>query len=238
MKVFGHRGYSAKFPENSILAFMKAFEFGADGVELDVREVKDGKVVVFHDEDLKRIFGDDRKVEDIRMEDLEKMSYSGQKTPKLEEVLKIIPAGKWVIVEIKERRAAEDAIDIVKRQNLEDRVIFSSFDHDLIEDLMKKHPDLKFAYLIGERHADEDPKRLIERFLRTKPHSVHIPLDAFKMFPEMVRSMVKVLRENGIEIFVWNINDVRSYEEIKDLIDAVITDEVEDFVSARDENKS
>ena len=50
MKVLGHRGYSGEYPENTMLAFQKAFETGCDGVELDVQLSKDGIPVIMHDE--------------------------------------------------------------------------------------------------------------------------------------------------------------------------------------------
>ena len=49
MKNFAHRGFSGKYPENTMLAFKKALEAGADGIELDVQMTKDGQVVVIHD---------------------------------------------------------------------------------------------------------------------------------------------------------------------------------------------
>lgn len=49
-KNFAHRGFSGKYPENTMLAFEKAVEIGADGVELDVQLKKDGEVVIIHDE--------------------------------------------------------------------------------------------------------------------------------------------------------------------------------------------
>ena len=53
-KLLGHRGFSGNYPENTMLAFQKAIEAGADGVELDVQFSKDGKLVVIHDETLDR----------------------------------------------------------------------------------------------------------------------------------------------------------------------------------------
>ena len=53
-EVICHRGYSSRYPENTILAFQKAVESGADGVELDVHLTRDGEVVVIHDERVDR----------------------------------------------------------------------------------------------------------------------------------------------------------------------------------------
>ena len=49
-KNFAHRGYSGKYPENTLLAFEKALEAGCDGIELDVHLSSDGEVVIIHDE--------------------------------------------------------------------------------------------------------------------------------------------------------------------------------------------
>ena len=53
-EVICHRGYSSRYPENTILAFQKAVESGADGVELDVHLTREGEVVVIHDERVDR----------------------------------------------------------------------------------------------------------------------------------------------------------------------------------------
>ena len=54
MKVFAHRGYSGEYPENTMLAFHKAVEAGADGIELDVHLTRDGELIVFHDDSVER----------------------------------------------------------------------------------------------------------------------------------------------------------------------------------------
>ena len=56
---FAHRGFSGQFPENTMLAFEKAVEAGADGIELDVQFSKDGELVIMHDETLNRTAGVD-----------------------------------------------------------------------------------------------------------------------------------------------------------------------------------
>lgn len=50
MLLFGHRGYSDQYPENTMLAFEKAIESGFDGIETDVHKTKDGVLVLCHDE--------------------------------------------------------------------------------------------------------------------------------------------------------------------------------------------
>ena len=55
MKKLAHRGYSAYYPENTMIAFKKAYERGFDGVETDVHMTKDGQLVLIHDEKIVKI---------------------------------------------------------------------------------------------------------------------------------------------------------------------------------------
>jgi len=231
MMIFAHRGYSARFPENSLLAFRKAFEAGADGIELDVRLTKDGKLIVFHDEDMKRIFGVDRKGRDMSFEEIESLRFSGERVPTLEEVLEIVPQDRWVIVEVKEFDAGEAATQLVIEKGLKGRAIISSFDHDLVRELKYHHPSMNFAFLIGEEHRDLDFQEMVSYIIKTRPHSVHVPKDAFDLLPDLSRQFVLMMKENAIDIFLWNTNDLEFVKKNAQLFDAVIVDEVEKFVS-------
>ena len=63
---FAHRGYSGKYPENTMLAFRKAVEAGADGIELDVQLTRDGEPVIIHDELVDRTTDGTGRVKDFR----------------------------------------------------------------------------------------------------------------------------------------------------------------------------
>ena len=69
--VFGHRGFSQDYPENTMISFSKAAENPlVDAVELDVHLCKTGEVVISHDFSLKRTAGIDREIEDLTLEEL------------------------------------------------------------------------------------------------------------------------------------------------------------------------
>ena len=70
MKVYAHRGYSGKYPENTMLSFQKAAETGCDGIELDVQTTKDGVLVVIHDEAIDRTTDGTGLVKDYTYEEL------------------------------------------------------------------------------------------------------------------------------------------------------------------------
>ena len=73
MQNFAHRGFSGKYPENTMLAFRKALEAGADGIELDVQLTKDGEPVVIHDEKTDRTTNGTGFVCDYTLEELKKV---------------------------------------------------------------------------------------------------------------------------------------------------------------------
>ena len=75
-KIFAHRGFSGKYPENTMLAFEKAVEIGVDGIELDVHLTKDNVLVIIHDEDIKRTCNGEGLVRDMTYEQLKKFDAS------------------------------------------------------------------------------------------------------------------------------------------------------------------
>lgn len=103
--LYAHRGYhniSLGIPENSIAAFRRAKAFGY-GVELDIQLTKDRKIVVFHDETLKRMCGIERNVRDCTYEQLQKYSLlkTGEHIPLFEDVLEMLGSDTPVLCELK-----------------------------------------------------------------------------------------------------------------------------------------
>ena len=93
-KVWAHRGASGYAPENTLDAFRKAVEMGADGIELDVQMTKDGELVVIHDEAIDRVSNGKGWVKDYTYEELKKfnfnkthLEYTKEEIPTLEQLL-------------------------------------------------------------------------------------------------------------------------------------------------------
>lgn len=104
-KNIAHRGLFEKdqsVPENSLPAFSRAVEAGY-GVELDVQLSRDGKVVVFHDDDLTRVCGDSRRVDEVDYSELKTLRLCGSEEtiPLFDEVLATIAGKTPIIVELK-----------------------------------------------------------------------------------------------------------------------------------------
>ena len=95
---YAHRGYSCRYPENTMLAFKQAIKAGASGIELDVHKTKDNKLVVIHDEKIDRTYFGNGYVKDYTLAKLSKLKnrdllHTCNKyvyIPELEEVLNLI----------------------------------------------------------------------------------------------------------------------------------------------------
>lgn len=143
IKAIAHRGFSSRYPENTMLAFERALSLGADGVEFDVQLSKDGTPVVFHDENLFRITGTDAFIKECSLEELKQFDISyrfkgecpAQRIPTLEEYFALVRDRDFFSnIELKTAIFEYDGIeqiviDLVLKYGLSDRVILSSFNH-------------------------------------------------------------------------------------------------------------
>lgn len=161
MKNFDHRGFSGKYPENTMLAFKKAVEAGADGIELDVQLTKDGEVVIIHDEKVDRTTNGAGNVRDFTLAELRKLDasyiYTGKMdvnpVPTFEEYCEWVKDLPIVTnIELKTGVYPYPGIEakvwkILQKYNLQDKVIISSFNHYSILQMRKLAPQLQYGLL-------------------------------------------------------------------------------------------
>ena len=153
MEIVAHRGASFDAPENTVAAIKLAWEQKADAAEFDVFLSKDGKIVVIHDANTKRICGVDRKVVDQTLEELRKLDvgkwkdakFAGEKMPTLEEMLATVPAGKRVFIEVKCGPEIVPELDrVLKASELKpEQTPVISFNADVVAAVKKARPDLQ-----------------------------------------------------------------------------------------------
>lgn len=167
-KVVAHRGFSSRYPENSLLAFEKALELGADGAEFDVQLTADGVPVVFHDESLVRITGEDVLVCELTLEELKSYDISYrfkgeclvQRIPTLAEYFALVKDRDFLnVIELKTAIFEYDGIeqktlDLIQAYGLADRVIVSSFNHYSLLRMQKLAPTLPYGILYECRIAE------------------------------------------------------------------------------------
>ncbi len=193
--ILGHRGFSKKYPENTILSFSKAIEAGADGIELDVRLTKDNVPVVFHDEDLSRLFGIKKKIRDMNLRDLKKLRFPmNQEIPTFKEVLERIPRDIFINVEIKDVEATEKIIELLSNRKKSNTLI-SSFHLEALK-IVDEISDFRYALL------EEKPD---EKVYKLDFYSINLAIDFFKEYKN-------VLDEIDKNIVFWSFDDEKFYK--------------------------
>ena len=125
--VIAHRGASGQYPENTLLAFAKAREQGADALELDVRVTADGVPIVLHDPTLERTTNGVGMAARLSWTEVRRVDAGrGERIPTLAEVLAGFPTTP-LLVEIKEPEAGPAALDVLRRHRAADRVLLGAF---------------------------------------------------------------------------------------------------------------
>jgi glycerophosphoryl diester phosphodiesterase len=164
--LFGHRGYSALAPENTLAAFSLLLEHGIPGVELDVRLSRDGKVVVIHDENTKRVTGLDAEVQDCRASKLKRLdagswfseAFRNEGIPLLDEVFELAGDRLYYDIELKWGQRQSGGLEqaVVKRirsHGLADRCLISSFNPFCIRRVQAIAPEIPTAHIYA-RHTE------------------------------------------------------------------------------------
>lgn len=161
--VEGHRGYAAKYPENTMISFRAAMELGVDAVEFDVWLSKEKTPVIIHDGNCKRTCGVDVHVNDMTVEEMKKLSahyadkfgdqYADQNVciPTLEELLQLraqLRPDMMLGVEIKEytEECVDRTVELLKKYDVFDKCFFYAFDAKVIKYLATRYDARTMGY--------------------------------------------------------------------------------------------
>lgn len=225
--IWAHRGASAYAPENTIPAFQQAIDMGADGIEFDVQRSADGQLVVIHDETVNRTSNGVGKVVDLTLEELRRCNFSNGfvgtrhvQIPTLREVLELLePTGVTVNIELKNSvefypGIENEVVALVQDAGLQDRVIYSSFNHFSLANLRGVVP----AERLGLLYSDGlyDPWKYALQFgagaLHPHFHALRQP------------NYMWLCHEAGIKANTWTVNDDNEIKHLVSLgVDAIIT---------------
>jgi len=232
--LIGHRGYPAKFPENTLAAFEGAVQAGCDMIELDVTLSRDRKVVVIHDDTLDRTTNGKGPVLERTLEEIKRLDagswfaprFSAERIPELSEVMELTAGRCMLNIEIKQSAFEAgypiDAIEhqvvtLVRAGGAMGRVIISSFDKRILERIAAMDAPPAIAY-ISDHGVD---KRALDMLLAMKAFSWH---PSFKV---LTRDQVDMLHTAGLKVFPWTINTRAEAEKVLALgVDGLICNEL------------
>lgn len=150
-----HRGFSALYPENTMLSFIKAKEEGfCDGIELDVQLTKDMVPVIIHDEKVNRTTNKVGFVKDFTYEEIRLLNAGmNEKIPSLEEYIEFAKANDvYTNIELKNNQFAyedleEITLNLLSKYNFNKDVIISSFNHESMQKIKSLDKNIKTGLL-------------------------------------------------------------------------------------------
>lgn len=149
--IIAHRGASAYEIENTLKAFTKAIELGADMIEFDIRKTKDNVMVCHHDETERVSNKYLKELEYKEINDIYKAS--GFRIPTFEEVL-ILAKGKINLdIELKEVGYEKEVIDLALKYFKEEHFVITSFNDISVKTIKEKYPKIKVGLLLGKKEA-------------------------------------------------------------------------------------
>ncbi|MCL2299246.1 MAG: hypothetical protein FWC27_03755 [Firmicutes bacterium] len=231
--VIAHRGANAYAPENTLPAFRKAAELGADGAENDILLTKDGVVVISHDDTIDRCSDGTGRVDELTFAQLREYDFgswfspefAGTQIPTLDEFLDVVAGMEFILIELKtnDRDIAAQAVAAVSARGLLGKTVFQSFDMDAIRACKAADPAAKIALLYGSGDYD--------RQIRTDPAAFIAAhrLDALHPQYNVVTSkLVRACEKAGVPVRAWTVNERnRISAVIGQGVRGIISDEIE-----------
>jgi glycerophosphoryl diester phosphodiesterase len=220
--IVAHRGASYDAPENTMAATMLGWKQGADAVETDIYLGKDGRIIVHHDKTAKRTAGRDVPVAELTLAEARTLDagswknpkFAGEKIPLLEEQIASIPKGKRMLVEIKVGpEIVPELARVLKEQKADEKnITIISFNFDALVAVRKQLPHLPTLWLVSHPAPDakkapaKQPPSVDEMIARAKAEKF-TGLDLQHTWP-LTPADVKKIKDAGLELHVWTVNDV------------------------------
>jgi glycerophosphoryl diester phosphodiesterase len=231
-EIVAHRGVPDIFPENTIPAFERAIELGADAVELDVRLSADNVPMVFHYFYLDKITSVSGTVFDYTFEQLRNVHVPAKnridkyQIPTLMEVLEIIGGKIDLEIEIKgpEPESSKIIASVISQyKKLWNTIEVTSYEPLLLREFQKECPniptDLLFPRSEDWMKLDVVTYLAIQRSKLAQARAVHLHPT------QLSHEVVGKIRKNGIEVHVWDVNDEQALKTVTELeIQKICTD--------------
>jgi glycerophosphoryl diester phosphodiesterase len=214
----GHRGTRTDFDENSLIAFEKAVEAGANYIEFDVRKSKDDEIIVHHDSTINRTTNGSGKLKKMSLSEIKsyKLKINEGQILLLSEVLDAFKAKIKFMIELKEEKLASRVIEFIKNRDLLKDCVFSGRNFNELRNIKAISPKSKTCYNITKGKGLSLSKFLV---LGTK-ENLPFKIDFISLRSSMVKSeFINICHKNHIKALSW---DFLGYEnplkKIKSLI--------------------
>ena len=223
--ITAHRGDQSAAPENTLAAFQAAIDNGADFIELDVTETKDGKLVILHDDSLKRTASLDKNIWEVTYEeicDLDAGSwyaarFAEEKIPTLEETIRLCKDKIKLNIEIKvtgheSAQFEENIVKMIQDEKIQKQCIVTSFNYNTVKEVKQLDSSIQTGAIIsGEDWSVSD----------------YQDMDLFSMHEKVLtKELVEEAHSMGMTVHVWTVNDEKDIKHFQKMgVDNIITNE-------------
>lgn len=226
MKLFAHRGYSARYPENTMEAFQKAYEKGFDGIETDVHMTKDGRLVLIHDETIDRTSNGQGYIHDYTYEELKEFSFgNGQPgfyaLPLLEDLLSFIQNHPIKVnIELKTdvihyENIEKKVWELVNQYGVAQDIYYSSFYLPSLLRMKELDSNAYLGYLIEDQYTQKYQELMKYQIAAFHPE-----------YTLLNEKRMAELKKNHIFVVSWTAPDFHEYQRLKELgVDIIISNE-------------
>ncbi|MDK2807369.1 MAG: glycerophosphoryl diester phosphodiesterase [Clostridiales bacterium] len=223
IKVTSHRGFSKQVPENTLPAIEKAIEEQVDFVEVDVRETKDGELVLLHDSSLKRTCGLNKNIWNVTYEEVSRLDagkwkgkeYEGVRVPTLREVLELCKGRVSLNLDLKyhneKEKMEEKVVSLIQEYDMEWQCVITSTNISCLTRVKALSNNLQTGYITYQLYPG-----LVK----------NDAVDFFSMKSSLVtKNVVQLIHKNGKNLCVWTVNSKNELERLSRIgVDNIITD--------------
>jgi glycerophosphoryl diester phosphodiesterase len=233
VEITAHRGHARAAPENTLSAMRKAIESGADFAEMDVQLTADGKIVLLHDRDFKRVSGVARRLDELTYDEVRRLdvgswfdpAFAGERVPTLAEVIALCRGKLRLNIELKffgpDRKLARAVAELLREEKFESECIVTSLDYDGLREAKRHNPCLRTGLIVA--YALGDVSRL--------------EVDALSVRADFLSDgLLRASHRLGREVHVWTVNDARQmFVLMKRGVDNIITSDPDLGIHVRNE---
>lgn len=204
--IYAHRGASAYAPENTKVAFEKAIELKANGIELDLQKTKDGKIVIFHDDYIDKKSNGTGKIEEYTYQELLELDfgiwfdnkYKNEKIVLFEDFARdYLDKDLTFAIELKVLEIEKETLEIINRYKVHNNIYITSFLYEALANVRKIDPNIKLSWLIEDRISKEN----IEKLLRINGNQI-CPRASL-----VSKEDIEIANNNGLGVRLWGIDN-------------------------------
>lgn len=245
IKVTAHRGDSKYYPENSKVAFNSAVELGVDVIETDVHISSDGIIFIWHDENTKKLDGDERSISTRPWSELKELDLGflyidkngkrpfasqGIRLMTFSEALHAFPNTRFN-VDLKDNNInlVQGMYRILEQDSAFDRVVVASFSSENLKAIRKFSDRVATSYgqsevLLRVILSKLNLFRFVSNFLPRYP-VIQVPVSSGGI-TVVTKRFIKILHKRGVKIQVWTINEKEEMKKLYKMgVDGVMTDD-------------